>query len=592
MDYNERAKKSPFNIDEDIDILKENTKQTCELRKKHNHNIIMAERRKRVISGDEIKDKQKNEIIKNENIFTDNILNDDLYLLDESNEYKIYLFYPDDLQLKLRPLNSISNNIKMILEFLTSDNIENIKWVIYALRRYFEVNEIEEYTEYSILFENNIHQHLEKIINKYRDNYYIINEILFFVSNLFGNIRIVNQYPEKYFQYFLTDNYFKVYEDINILQEEDLVNSILILLKNLIFEQHELINDIIYKRRNFIYNILIFFKEKNFYHINTVKSFISFFSIIMKELQGSYIKQIEIINLIIDIFVNIYKKLNAIEMTNIIIVYIKQILGIFKNLLSCKVRNRDDNDDYFVLNYLFSNTNKNTTSFVKSFCEILLKKSNIYFNNISLLLSCLNLLFDITYNATSFQIENILNYQIFDILNSVFYFKNSYDNEINYIIKKLLTILDNIINSGLDFSLILIKTKFFENMISFFAQNIGNIQIVDSFLDTFIFLLSYEDKNIGDNLNKRGIIKDGVLNSLLYPNSNANKNIVLKECKVISLYLKSLIDINNYKNGYNKEDFCLCCKYKEILLSGQLNIPEGAIESIIKSDYMQIADNI
>ena len=597
MDYNNRAKKSPFNIEEDIDILKEKTKGHLELRKKHNYNIIMTERRKRVLSVNENTKENKNESFnfknENKNIILDSDLpNEDLYLFNESNEYKIYLYNESDIKIQLPPLSNISDNIQMILEYLSSDDTDKIKCIIYSLRKYFSNNDIEVFSEYSILFENKIHTHLENIINKHKDNYYIINEIFFFVSNLFSNNEIVNKYPKEYFQYFLSENFFKIYEDINILQEEDLVNSILILLRNILFEQHELINDVIYKRREFINNILIFFKQKQIVSIETINNFILFFSLLIQELQGRYIKQVNTFYLMIDIFFNMFIKINQMEFKNINIIIIKHILNIFKYFLFCKIKDKDDNDDYFVINYLFNNSDKNNISFVEYFCEILSKNSNLYFNNISILISCLNLLIDITFNATSFQIQNLINYQIFDILNCIFYYKNNYNNEINRIILQLLKISDNIIDSGFEYSLILIKSKFFENMVTFYSQNLGNNIIVDSFLNTFIRLLNYYDKQIGDNLYKRGIIKDGVFNSLQYSNSNTNEIIIIKECKVISLYLDSILDVSKDKNGYNKEDYFLCCKFKEILLSGQLNIPEDAKECIIKSDYMQLADNL
>ena len=586
MDYNKRAKKSPFIIQEDIDILKEKTEARSELRKKHNHDIIMAERRKRVLSNQQNKDKKNGY----ENIILDDLPNEDLYLFNESQEYKIYLFNESDISLKIPTLNNISSNIKIILEYLSSDDYDKNKSIIYSLRKYFESNEIKTYNEYSVLFENNFHKYLEIIISKYRSDYYIINEIFFFVSNLFENNEIVNKYPKKYFQYFLNESFFNIYKDINILQEEDLANSILILLRNILCDQHELINEFIFKRKDFIYNILIFFKEKKIIGIETINNFVLFFSLIIQELQGCYIKQIKIFYLILDIFINIYKKVNSMESKNMSL--IKHILFIFKNFLSCKAKDKDDNDDFFVINYLFNSNNKDNPTFVSYFCESLLKNSNFYFNNISLLLTSLNLLSDITFNATFFQIENLIQYRLFDILNCTFYYINNFNNDINQIIIKLLEISDNIIDSGHEFSLLLIKTKFFENLIIFYSKNLGNNRIVDSFLNTFVRLLNYYDQRIADNLNKRGIIKDGVLNSLQYSNSNANEIIILKECKIISLYLDSIVDPSKDKNGFNKEDYFLCCKFKEILLSGQLNIPEGAKESIIKSDYMKLAENL
>ena len=46
MDYNERTKKSLFNLENETDSFKEKTEAKWELRKKHNQNIIMAQRKK------------------------------------------------------------------------------------------------------------------------------------------------------------------------------------------------------------------------------------------------------------------------------------------------------------------------------------------------------------------------------------------------------------------------------------------------------------------------------------------------------------------------------------------------------------------
>ena len=89
-------------------------------------------------------------------------------------------------------------------------------------------------------------------------------------------------------------------------------------------------------------------------------------------------------------------------------------------------------------------------------------------------------------------------------------------NETYYIIK-LLCLCNNIIDSDLSFALILIYSEFFENLIkninksTYFSKHLKNRTIVESFLDTFIRLFGYFNKNIADNyiysFNKETIYK-------------------------------------------------------------------------------------
>ena len=117
----------------------------------------------------------------------------------------------------------------------------------------------------------------------------------------------------------------------------------------------------------------------------------------------------------------------------------------------------------------------------------------------------------------------------------------------------------------------------------------NNNKIVDNFLDTFLRLLNYYDKQIADNLNKRGIIKDGILNSFQYMNNNNQKEIK-KKCKIISSYLYTVYDPNQ-KNGFNKEDYLICYKFKEMLELNQINLPYDFIDVILKLDFMNLIGN-
>ena len=210
MDYNERAKNTPYNIEKEIPSFKEKTDEKWELRKKHNQNIIMAERRKRII--------QLSQNNKNENIFLYDISDNNLLSnkldndLSNENNFKIQkLLNENDLLIKLPPLNNISNNINEILKYLSSDNIDENKWIIHSLRVYFQKDNIP-YNEYSILFDNNIHIYLERLLNKYKYDNSIINEIFFIITDFFDNDNNVYKYPINYFEYFLNYIYYLIYQ--------------------------------------------------------------------------------------------------------------------------------------------------------------------------------------------------------------------------------------------------------------------------------------------------------------------------------------------------------------------------------------------
>ena len=113
MDIENRAKKELSEFD--LDINKEMINIKLQLRKQHNTKRIFEQRKKRMFLLNQ------NEAKNNE------IKQDKKILLDSS-----------DLLIKIK-INNISNdNIKMILEYLNSNDEEKNKWAIYNLRIYFE----------------------------------------------------------------------------------------------------------------------------------------------------------------------------------------------------------------------------------------------------------------------------------------------------------------------------------------------------------------------------------------------------------------------------------------------------------------------
>ena len=576
MDYNERAKNFLFNLENEIETFKEKTEEKWELRKKHNQNIIMAERKKRILQLSQEKAENKENNYNNINNFS----------LDIDDNNKTQKINDNNLFVKIPLLENISNNINQILKLLSSDNIEENKWVIRALKLYFE-NENIPYNEYSILFENNINKYFEILLNKYQNNNIIVDEIFFIITNLFDNNEIVNKYPKKYFEYFLNANYFLIYNKYILLQEDEIINSIILLLRNLLFGNNVLVKNIYYNRKEFFYYLVEYFKEKKI-NFDILKNLIIFFSIIFNGIKNNFILDTKLLLLILDEILMIYKIINS-ESTKDTYM-IKIILNIFQDALTCKIKdeNENENDDYFVLNYLFEGNNKDSQKFVSYFCNSLLQYGNIYFNDYSLFLTSLKILYAISYYSTKYQTEVLIKLGFLDILNNILCFKGNFNN-ISQIVEKLLDISNNIIDSDLDFAKIYINSKIFENLVTFFASNVGNNKIMNIFLDTFERLLNYNDKKIADNLYKRGIIKDGIFKSLLNCNDKQNEIelIVLKKCKIIISYLNTMYDSQNeYNDALDKEFYLLCYQFRDIILSGQLNISDEYVGILLKSGCM------
>ena len=238
MDFSERAKKNLFEIDFESEIKNERINYKYQLRKKHNQNKLMEIRKKRILLLNQNKN-NNNEVKLEEKTFLD----------------------ISDITVNMPLLNKISKeNINIILECLNSDNFENIKWVIYSLRTFFQKYD-PELDEYLILFENKIYLYFENLLKKYENTIYIINEILFIISNLFSYDEIINKYPENYFLFFLNDFYLSFYQKCFVLGEEVLIVSVFITLENILAGKNALIKKI-FKEKEFIFSILDIINKK------------------------------------------------------------------------------------------------------------------------------------------------------------------------------------------------------------------------------------------------------------------------------------------------------------------------------------------
>ena len=463
MDFSERAKKNLFEIDFESEIKNERINYKYQLRKKHNQNKLMEIRKKRILLLNQNSDKNN-----------------------ESNSEKT-LLSKSDISGNMPLLNKISKeNINIILECLNSDNFENIKWVIYSLRTFFQKYD-PELDEYLILFENKIYLYFENLLKKYENTIYIINEILFIISNLFSYDEIINKYPENYFLFFLNDFYLSFYQKCFVLGEEVLIVSVFITLENILAGKNKLIKTI-FKEKEFIFSILDIINE-NKMNLDVLIHFLKFFKMIIIEIKDEYIKEKHLFYLIFDRIYSIYKLCDKKDLN-----IIKEIFLIIIYAFECKYQNKNSDENYIIMHYLFKereleeNQAKNI-KFVHYILSSLYNNPNFYLINDEILDVSLILLDNITYNCILYEINEIItcgSYKFFEILNNYFKYKikNNILNNLNEsnLIIKLLKISNNIIDFDFQLARKLVFTEFFENLIIYFSKNLSNKSVVERFL--------------------------------------------------------------------------------------------------------------
>ena len=572
MYYNERVKKDL--IDLDIDDIKENDmNQKYQLRKKHNKEIIMEHRRKIIGLLNESNTKEN---IINENVETNHVTNK------LNKDKKIFLNSSDFLN-NNEKLNKISEkNIGMILDCLKSEDINKNQWIIYSLRIYFEKNN-PELNEYLILFENNINIYLEALLKKYNDIIYIVNGILIIIANLFSYDEIINNFPEKYFLFFLTNSYLTIYTEQILTEEEEIIISILLLLNNILIGKKALIKKICDDEK-LICSIIDIIKEKETLNTNIAFYFVKYFKMVLESLKNDYIKNKYLFCSILDKIFIIYKRCDEVD-----IIINKNIILLIIDSLKCYCKDKNDIEEYIVFNYLFEERNDDIM-IIHYFCSSLYNNIDFYFSDNIALIGSLNLLKEITFNCNKEQMICLFNsykynYHLLDLANKYYQFINK-DNP-NYIIQ-LLQLCINIINSDLYFALKIIFSLFFENLIKYFSKNYINKKIIDLYLDIFIILLGYDDKNIAENLFKRGIIYEGIFCKLLCGCNGSslyfNNKMIFKMLKIICEYLKiALMPLE--KDKITREDLLLLNSFKNFVLTSNI-ISEETRDCLIHLEYM------
>ena len=584
MDLNERAKGTLFEFDIELEAKKEKISEKYQLRKNHNQNKIMEKRKKRILL-----------LNQNRSLNTINGLDG---INNNQNSNKKILLNKSDISINL-PLNKITNNsIYIIINYLSSSDLEKNKWAIHSLRIYFEKNN-PELNEYLMLFENKIHLYLESLLKKYEQTIYIVNEILFIIANLFSRDEIINKYKEDYFSYFLNDTFLYIYDNCFVKYgEEELIISSFTIFNNILQNKDALIQKI-FKKKELIHSILKIFNNKKMVNLDVVDNFIKVFRVIINGLKNGYIENKKLFFVVLDRIYFLYRfcdKQNPEIINKIIILII--------NAFKCKMKDEYEMENYLMMDYIFMerlelNNVETNIRFIDYFCGSLYHNINFYLFNYETFMSSLDFLEIVTDNCTNDQMQVLFKcqyYNILEILNNYYIFRikiipNSTDiaKEMLYI-QKLLSICNNIIDVGLYFALEIAFSKFFENLVLYFGKNLMNRIILEYFLNTFIRLLGYYNIKIARNLFKRGIINEGIFSSLLgglnENNCHFNEDTIKKMFKIISDYLQTIIDIQQNDKLTNGE-LAFYYKFKQFVNNTDI-IPEETKECVLHLEFQNM----
>ena len=384
--------------------------------------------------------------------------------------------------------------------------------------------------------------------------------------------------------FFLTNSYLSIYTEQILTEEEEIIISILLLLKNILIGKKAFIKKIC-DNEKLIFSIIDIIKEKETLNTNIAFYFVKFFKMVLESLKNDYIKNKYLFCSILDKIFIIYKKYDKVD-----IIINKNIILLIIDSLKCYCKDKKDIEEYIAFNYLFEERNDDIM-IIHYFCSSLYNNMHFYFSDNTALIDSLNLLKEIAFNCNKAQMKCLFNsdkynYNLLDLANKYSQFINK-DNS-NYIIQ-LLELCINIIDSDLYFASKLIFSLFFENLIKYFNKNyFANKIIFDKYLDIFIKLLGYNNKNIAENLFKRGIIYEGIFYKLLCECKSStlyfNNEMILKMLKIISDYLEIVL-LPLEKEKITREDLLLLNSFKDFVLTSKI-ISEKTRDCLIHLEYM------
>ena len=532
---------------------------------KYNNKVLSLRKRKitKLISG--YRKKKNNSTITNQNnkVSTAKIeyeLSQDQFCLENYTEIK-----------------SISSSIEDLEKSLKSSNINDVKWALYSIRKFYQKNDIDDINQISPLFTNNFLDLFCKTIITLNDPI-IHNEILWILINIFA-CSSSDKIDIKYYYELLSEKYIKIYNNFLSSENNEITSSTLWLLSNIIYGKKELCMYIL--EENTLYkNILSLIKENKEIKVEILVQCAKFISVCMNIQTSNFSRVkylIENINLSIEKLILMFVSNNSNEIRSFVLTGLIYILKIEdENEISLnddfarKIITFDFNIVYYILNL------EKASNFF--YCENLQRNNEdddtSWFFYISLVVQFFTIIID---NFTVFQVDQILHEGLID------FFIKLYDNQCifqydvkvnrkNAIFNKITECLVNICQIKEEFAFFIFKSKITNYINQELKSNPSNTNL-EKMLYLILYSTNYFSYELSDILYSKGIIKN-ILEII--------KNFQKYTISILNIGLKI---IHYYLDSYKK----MMIKSKEFYTVKEIFME--ILEKIYYSSYFASEDN-
>ena len=160
----------------------------------------------------------------------------------------------------LKPIESLSQSLNNLTSLLKSSNIDDIKYAVYTIRRFYQINDSIDIKETDALLSKGFLSTCIDIIKKFNDST-INNEILWILINIFATSEGVDK---QYCNEALNEEFIYIYTSFLSSGEKEIISSTLWLLANVIYGNANLCFILLEKFSSFYQLICSFIKEEHY----------------------------------------------------------------------------------------------------------------------------------------------------------------------------------------------------------------------------------------------------------------------------------------------------------------------------------------
>ena len=433
----------------------------------------------------------------------------------------------------LKPIESLSQSLNTLTSLLKSSNIDDIKYAVYTIRRFYQVNDSIDIKETDALLSKGFLSICIDIIKKFNDSI-INNESLWILINIFATSEGIDK---QYCNEALNEEFINIYTSFLLSGEKEIISSTLWLLANVIYGNANLCFILLEKFSSFFQLICSFIKEEHHIDSEILLRCSQFISLCLKITLNNNICEkknvLQNIKLGVEKLVLIFLANNSID-TRIIslkgIVHILELDSEDQNLNINSLNNKYDLI-YYILNQeklspYFTNVNSQQNESLSWFYYIYLV--NRMFNLLIVQLRTYDVNLMIKSGLIEFYIKIYDNRSIFNY--------DTNKNRKNEIFREITESLCSLCQISENLVIKILSSK----LIHFLCNDIltsSTMTNTATTLAVFFYSLSYDSTEISDIIYKTGVI-DNVLN-ILENHTQYTKEVIDVSIKITHYYLET-----------------------------------------------------